>query len=147
MTLLKQRTKNVQTMTEAHQHFSNNELDLATRNVADNFVYTDHARGMKARGRQGFIDWLAEWKKSFSDGHIGDPEYIDAGEWVIARFVGRGTNDGPLGDFPPTGKHMNVPMLELSRFNDVGQLVAGEIYYDQMSILAQLGHVAPPDIE
>jgi SnoaL-like polyketide cyclase len=63
-----------------------------------------NARGLNLNGRDNFREWTEAWATAFSDARIVNPEYIDAGDIVVARFTTGGTNDGPYGSFPPTGK-------------------------------------------
>ena len=70
-----------------------------------------------------------------------NPEYIDAGDIVIARFTAEGTNDGPLGSLKPTGRRMTLPFCEICHFDQQGQIVSGSCYYDQYTLLTQLGHI------
>ena len=56
----------------------------------------------------------------------------------------RGTNDGPLGPFPATGKEWTLPICEMWHFDADGRVVGGEIYYDQVSLLTQLGLLLEP---
>jgi SnoaL-like polyketide cyclase len=58
---------------------------------------------------------------------------------VVARFTCGGTNDGPLGPFPATGRQWTLPICEMWHFDADGSVVGGEIYYDQAALLAQLG--------
>ena len=48
-----------------------------------------------------------------------------------------------MGPLPATGRPMNVRFCEIMRFNDQGQIVSGAAYYDQLSIMVQLGHAQP----
>ena len=76
------------------------------------------------------------------DGFLGsrimNPEYIDAGDIVIARFTAEGINDGPLGSLKSTGRRMTLPFCEICHFD---QQVAGSCYHDQYTLLTQLGHI------
>jgi hypothetical protein len=50
----------------------------------------------------------------------------------------------PVGSFPATGKQWSLPMSEMWHFDAAGSVVGGEIYYDQVSLLAQLGLLPAP---
>jgi len=63
---------------------------------------------------------------------------------VVTLFTGRGTNDGDFGEYPATGTKIETPMCEVVYFNDDGKLTAGELYYDLMTMLMQLGHIKEP---
>lgn len=80
------------------------------------------------------------WVNALSNAEVSEPRYIDGGDVVVAEFIGRGLNDGPLGPFPRTNKQLNLDFCEIMRFNDKGQIVSGGIYYDQLSLMTQLGH-------
>ena len=62
-------------------------------------------------------EWTEGWAKAFSDGRITNPEYIDAGDTVIARFTVVGTNDGPFGSMKPTRGKMSLPFCEICHFD------------------------------
>jgi hypothetical protein len=83
---------------------------------------------------------MTAWATAFSNAQVTNPSYLDAGDTVVALFTGRGTNDGPLGPMPATGKQLDLQFCELMRFNDSGQIVGGAVYYDQLTLLSQLGH-------
>jgi hypothetical protein len=71
------------------------------------------------------------------------PEYIDAEDIVVARFIVEGTNDGPLGSLKPTGRKMSLPFCEICHFDQQGRPISGTCYYDQYTLLTQLGHIQP----
>ncbi len=134
-------SKNVETYRAAHHAFNTRDFDSCLRLMSEDLVYQDNPRGVTIRGREGFRRFMEEWATAFTNAEVSDPVYIDAGDTVVAEFVGRGVNDGSFGPFPPTGRQMRVPFCELFRFNDKGEMVSGGIYYDQLSILTQLGHM------
>ena len=133
-------SKNVETFRAAHQAFNKRDFDSVVKPMTDDFTYRDQARGVVFNGRSGFKEFMQGWIAAFSNAEVTKPTYIDAGQTVIAEFVGRGTNDGPLGPLQKTGKDMTISFCELMTFNDKGQIVSGGIYYDQMSMMVQLGH-------
>ncbi len=80
------------------------------------------------------------WAKAFPDGKITNAQYTDAGDTLIAQFTAEGTNNGPFGAFPPTGRRMSLPFCEIWQFDASGRMILGGIYYDQFTLLTQLGH-------
>jgi SnoaL-like domain len=112
---------------------------------AESVSWIDQARGITFRTPQEFKnDFLEGWIQASSDCQVTDARYTDAGEMVVARFTGRGTNDGPLGPFPATGKEWTLPICEMWHFDVDGRVVGGEIYYDQVSLLTQLELLPEP---
>jgi predicted ester cyclase len=61
----------------------------------------------------------------------------------VARFIVEGTNDGSFGSLKPTGRHVSLPFCEISRFDKQGKVTSGSCYYDQYTLLTQLGHLQP----
>ena len=134
-------SKNVDTLRAAHESWNKRDFAGVVKNAAEGLVYTDNARAIKLNSRDEFREWTEEWAKAFSDGLITNPEYIDAGDTVIARFIVVGTNDGSFGSMKPTRRKMSLPFCEICHFDKQGRPVSGSCYYDQYTLLTQLGHI------
>ena len=132
--------RNTETAWALFESFNSRDFDANLRAASEDVVCEDRATGTTRTGRNGFREYMQEWVDSFSNGECVDLELIDAGDIVVAEFVGRGVNDGPLGSLPASGKQMNHRFCEVLRFNEQGQVVSITIYYDQLSLLEQLGH-------
>lgn len=128
----------------AHAAFNGRNLHEAVRHFRPDTEYTDHARGLTIKGPAEFIDWLQDWINAFSDATVEEARYIDGGDHCVATFQGRGTNDGPMANLPASGHRMDLGMCEVLRFDSSGRIAAGDIYYDSMSMMIQLGHMRPP---
>jgi predicted ester cyclase len=128
----------------AHAAFNGRDLHEAVRHFRTDTEYTDHARGLTTKGPAEFIDWMQGWIDSFPDAAVEEVTYLDCGDHCVATFQGRGTNNGPIGNLPPTGHRMDLGMCEVLRFDTSGRVAGGDIYYDSMSMMVQLGHMRPP---
>jgi SnoaL-like polyketide cyclase len=62
----------------------------------------------------------------------------------VCTFTVVGTHDGPLGPFPATGNEFTLPLCEMWHFDSGGRVVGGDLYYDQVSLLTQLGLMPQP---
>ena len=125
--------------------FNRREYDEGVRNFRDDVHYTDHPRGITTKGPVEFVDWMKGWVSAFSDAEVAEPRYIDGGEHTVAIFQGRGTNDGAVGPLPATGQRMDLPFCEILRYDGDGRVVSGEIFYDNLTMMVQLGVLeAPP---
>jgi steroid delta-isomerase-like uncharacterized protein len=136
-------SNNVETLRAAHESWNRRDFEGVVRNSVEGLVYTDNARTLTLNGRDKFLEWTKAWARAFSDARITNPEYIDAGDIVVARFIAEGINDGPFGSLKPTGQRMVLPFCEICRFDKEGRIVSGDCYYDQYTLLSQLGHVPP----
>lgn len=65
----------------------------------------------------------------------------EAGDTVTLQFNAEGINDGPFGTFPPTGKRVSFPVINVIKVNGKGEIERLEQLHDRLEILTQLGHV------
>ena len=127
----------------AHEAFTSQGAVAAGSSFADDATYFDAARGLHVKGKDEVVSFLTGWKTAFSDAAVTEATYLDTGEWSIARFQARGTNDGPLGTLPATGRRIDMPFCELIHWQN-GKAVDGALYYDTGTMMVQLGHMEPP---
>jgi steroid delta-isomerase-like uncharacterized protein len=138
-------SSNVDTHRAGHEAFNRRDFTAMVARYADHITWTDHARGLTFETPEAFeSDFLQGWVQASSDCRVTDTRYTDAGDMVVARFTAQGTNDGPLGPFPATGRTWSLPICEMWHFDATGRVVGGEIYYDQATLLTQLGHLPQP---
>ena len=135
--------KNVKTLRAAHESWNKRDFAGVIGNAAENLTYTDHARVITLKTREKFREWTEGWAEAFSDARITDPQYVDGGNIVIAQFTVEGTNDGAFGSMKPTGRKMSLPFCEVCHFDKQGRIVSGGCYYDQYTLLTQIGHIQP----
>ena len=136
-------SKHVETLRAAHESWNKRDFAGVVRNAVEGLVYTDHSRNLTLNNQDKFREWTEAWAKAFSNGRITNPEYIDAGDVVIAQFTVVGTNDGFFGSMKPTGRKMSLPFCEICHFDKKGRIVSGGCYYDQYKLLTQLSHIQP----
>ena len=128
-----------------HEAFNRRDFAAMTSHYADRIRWTDRARGLTFTTPEQFrAEFLAGWVESSSDIQVADPSYLDAGPSVVATFTVTGTHDGPLGPFPATGRPFTLALCELWHFDPDGRVVGGDLYYDQVSLLLQLGLLPQP---
>jgi steroid delta-isomerase-like uncharacterized protein len=128
-----------------HEAFNRRDFAAMTSHYADRIRWTDRARDLTFRNPAEFRDdFLAGWVQASSDIRIADAGYLDAGAASVATFTVTGTHDGPLGPFPATGRAFSLALCELWHFDRDGQVVGGDLYYDQVSLLMQLGLLPQP---
>jgi steroid delta-isomerase-like uncharacterized protein len=137
--------RNVEAHRAGHEAFNQRDFETMTSQYADRISWTDNAQGRTFTTPREFRDdFLAGWVRSSSDIRISDPRYLDAGQAVVCTFTVTGTHDGPLGPFPATGRAFALPLCELWHFDAGGRVVGGDLYYDQVSLLTQLGLMPQP---
>ena len=124
--------------------FNSRDWDGFAADLAENCELVDRARNVTVKGRQQALEQNQAWVTAFSDGRITSPRFIDAGSTTVMLFTGTGRNDGPLGPLPATGRESSAPFCEIREYDRDGKVVRTEWYYDQLTIMTQLGHMQPP---
>jgi ketosteroid isomerase-like protein len=128
----------------AHDAFNERDWERMRSLMAETIAYSDRPRGLELGSFDEFQCWLKELTTGMSDARVNDPDYLEAGEYSVCRFNGRGTNDGPMGPAQATtGKRTDMPFCEILRVKN-GRVTSGEIFYDQLTMLAQLGLAEAP---
>ena len=136
---------NVERHRAGHEAFNRRDFAAMTTHHADRIRWTDRARGLTFTTPEEFRDdFLTGWVQASSDIRITDPGYRDAGGASLATFTVTGTHDGPLGPFPATGRPFTLALCELWHFDPDGRVVGGDLYYDQASLLMQVGLLPQP---
>lgn len=136
-------SKNVDNLRSAHESWNRRNFEGVTRDVADNVHYVDRARNEVYSSKQNFRQMVEEWAHSLPDGKLVNPQYIDAGNTVISQFTIEGTNTAPFAGLPATGRRVSLPMCEIVRCDQNGRVISADLYYDQYTMLVQLGHIQP----
>ncbi len=134
--------KNLATAAAQLDAFNRRDLDAQVSGYADSFAMTDHARGMTVRSRDDVKAWMAEWIGASSDATVKVVEVIDAGDVVVSVLEMEGTNDGPLGPMSASGRRFST--RGTLHFDASGKIAAHDNYFDQLSLLTQLGFAPQP---
>jgi len=105
------------------------------------------APGGLYRGPDEVIGLFSAFWEAFPDLKISVIRLVEDGSTVITDARAEGTHEGTLhtpgGDIPPTGKRMNFPYLE--RFEvEGGLIVSGNLIFDRVELLEQLGVMPVP---
>lgn len=105
--------------------------------------YVRHCQAMppelqEIRGREAMRSWLLANKATFPDYREDIEMLVGEGEFLAWRSVGQGTQSGPMGPFPATGKRMRIAIIGMHRFEN-GKVAETWTSWDNMSALMQLG--------
>ena len=73
---------------------------------------------------------------------IGEDQLVDE---MIFKFTHTISMNWMLPGIPPTGKHVEVPLVAIVRFRG-GKLAHEHIYWDQASVLVQIGLLDPAEL-
>jgi predicted ester cyclase len=103
--------------------------------------------GMSAKGREEIRKFTESWVQGFPDCRIRRERLIVEGSTVVEVGVFSGTHTGtfptPMGDLPPTGRHVEGPYVDIFDFEN-DKIVRDRLYLDRMDLMEQLGMVPTP---
>jgi steroid delta-isomerase-like uncharacterized protein len=131
-----------------HESWDLRDPERGVAVIAEDCRFEDVARGEAQVGPDGYRQDYHRWRAAFPDGEVKVTNVVAAGDsadgWAVVEFLNRGTQTGmlhsSLGDFPPSGRRMEVRYCSVMRVRD-GKVVEGRDYYDSASIARQLGLV------
>jgi len=67
---------------------------------------------------------------------------------VYLNWTLTGSNTGVFGELPPTGKKIKISGITRMDFDDEGKIAVEQVYYNELSLMQQLGHtLSPPVLE
>ena len=120
------------------------DFDSFAKQFADGVSFNDVPRGEIVTGNDNVRDWYASWATAFPDSTAGATVMAASGDTVAIEGLLVGTNTGDFGPVPPTGRSISVPWANFLRFDAEGRVIGGTAYYDQLSLMIQLGLMQPP---
>jgi len=83
---------------------------------------------------------------AFPDMQMHAEEVLVSGDKTITRARATGTHQGELMGMPPTGKSVDVKLIDIMQFNDAGMVREHWGLMDMFSMMQQLGAIpeGPP---
>ena len=137
-------SRNATTARDQVDSFNQRDLDAQMSGYAGEFTMTDQARGIILRSKEDVKAWMSDWIAASSDSKVSVVEVIDAGDVVVSVLEMQGTNDGPLGPLPASGRRFSTRGVQILHFDKAGRIVAHDNFFDQLSMMVQLGFVEAP---
>lgn len=112
--------------------------------VAEELFSADHAYHDPAiptgPGPAGMQQVIAPYHQAYPDARWTIDEMLSAGDAVVTRWTGRGTQQGELMGIAPTGKAVTVPGIWIHRIRG-GKIVESWNCWGTLLMLQQLGVV------
>ena len=119
------------------------DFDLLDELVAPDVVrHSQATAGVDVRSLEQFKQFLRQDLTTFPDAQQEIHTLISEGDKVALYLTLTGTQDGPMGPFPPTGKEVVVKFLGIMRLEQ-GKVAEIWVEWDNLNILTQLGHFPP----
>lgn len=129
------------TMRSAYDRINQGDIDGFAALLADDFVEHEETPGF-APTKEGVREFFRMYRAAFPDLHMDAEDVLASGDKTVARVRATGTHRGELMGIPPTGKHVDVQLIDIMKFDDAGSVREHWGVIDTMSMMQQLG-VAP----
>ena len=104
----------------------------------DVVVHGLHGVDGSVRGIDAYLEWAGNLLKAVPDAHADIEALIAEGNTAAVHWTISGTQEGELGDLPPTGEDFSMRALAFFRIEDE-QIVEKWYNPDETSMLRQLG--------
>lgn len=121
-----------------------NDRDIGATWIGDDdTALEDVATGEIVRGDGSWFEYLREWYRGFPDGRVDVVHVIEGTDSVVVEFTGQGTHGGVYYGMQPTGRRCLDRLCNVYQYEG-HRLRAIRSYWDQMSMLVQLGLLERP---
>lgn len=127
-----------------HLQWNGRDLDKATGLMASQITYKDHASGKVYKTPD---EWETAQDSIFSassNAKLTNRVYWHSGNLTISKFTLEGTNDKPYMGHAATNKKFSVDAAEIVKWGGGGKVTGGDLYYDRLGVMMQLGTMTPP---
>jgi len=139
-----QATRNKAVAMEALDILNNHEYEKLDQVYAQDFKrYCQATPEAKVENLDDFKALLAEWDRQFPDNYSELHMTAAEGDLVAFYMTYSGTQEGPMGGFPATGKKMSIECAGFHRLVE-GKIAETWVTWDNLAALTQLGLFPPP---
>jgi steroid delta-isomerase-like uncharacterized protein len=122
---------------------NNHNYDALDDIVAVNFIrYSQATSEVNIRSLEEFKQFAIVSSESMPDMKGTFEIMVAEGDYVAAYATFAGTQTGPMGPFPATGKTMESKTMAIFRLEN-GKIAELWIEWDNLAMLSQLGHFPP----
>jgi steroid delta-isomerase-like uncharacterized protein len=130
------------TMQRTYDLINDGDIDGFGRLLAEGFVEHEELPGL-APTKEGVKELFHTYRAAFPDLHMDAEDIIASGDKTVARVKALGTQNGEFMGMPPSGKRIEVQLIDIMRFDDAGLVCEHWGVMNMLSMLQQLG--ALPD--
>ena len=113
-------------------------VEVASEVFAEDYVRHDLRPTQALRGPAGQAKIAADFRAAFPDLRMELDLILGDGDLVAARWTAEGTNTGPWGGRPPTGKRARFSGVNIFWFRD-GKVIELWNHRDDLGLMQQLG--------
>jgi steroid delta-isomerase-like uncharacterized protein len=128
------------TMRRAYERINAGDIAGFGQLVADDFVEHDEVPGGPPT-KDGTLEFFRSLLVSFPDWRMDVEDLIASDDKTVARVKATATHQGEFMGVPPTGKRVELELIDIMRFNGAGLVCEHWGVADMLSLMQQLGVV------
>ena len=128
------------TMRRLYDLINVGDVDGFDEVLAADFVEHEQTPGL-APTRDGVKEFFRMYLAAFPDLRFDPEDVLSSGDKVVARTKATGTHEGEFMGMPPTGKRVDVQLIDIVRFGDDGLAHEHWGVFDALAMMQQLGAV------
>ena len=136
------------TMRSAYERISAGDIAGFGELVASDFVEHDDMPGLQGLPptKEGMLEFFRRLLTSFPDMRMTVDDLIAGDDKTVARVTATATHRGEFMGVPPTGRRVELLLMDIMRFNDAGLVCEHWGLADTLSLMQQLGAIpaSPP---
>ncbi len=123
--------------------FSKGDVTVFDKHTSQDFV--EHQYGFFPPNIEGVKNAINSLHQAFTDFSMVIEDVVVNDNKVWGRMTARGTQVGQFGPMPPTGKKIEITVIDIMRFKE-GKLVEHWGVPDRLAAMEQLGMKPPPKL-
>ena len=128
------------TMRRLYDLINAGDIDGFGELLAEDFVEHEETPGLDPT-KEGVKQFFHMYKAAFPDLRMEAQDVLVSGDKVVARARATGTHKGEFLGMPATGKHVDVQLIDIIRFDDDGLAREHWGVFDALALLQQLGAI------
>jgi steroid delta-isomerase-like uncharacterized protein len=134
-----------ETMRGLYAALNAGDMDGFGAMLADDFLEHEETPGIPPT-KDGVLEFFEMYRAAFPDLRMDPEDVLASGDKVVARVRATGTNTGEFMGRAPSGRNVDVELIDIIRFGDDGLAREHWGVADQMRMLQQLGAIpeGPP---
>jgi predicted ester cyclase len=138
--------RNMAIMRQAHADLAAGNLEAFKAVISPD--YRRHCQAMppefqEIQGTQEFFAFIEDFMVAVPVYEDSLSNMIASGDIVAYISTLKGTQTGPMGEFPPSGKSFTLTNIIMQRLEN-GKVVETWVSWDNVAFLSQLGFMPPP---
>jgi steroid delta-isomerase-like uncharacterized protein len=131
---------NAATMRSAYERISAGDISGFADLVSDDFVEHEEVPGLPAT-KDGMLEYFGLLLSAFPDMRMDVEDLLADGDKTVARVRITATHGGEFMGVPPTGKQVQIQLIDVMRFDGDGLVCEHWGVADMLSLMQQLGVV------